>query len=66
MYTYIDTHTHTHTHIYHCAGHLKLTQHCKLTILQLNFCFKGTGEYVSTILSSVPFLLEGGSVHVSV
>ena len=38
MYAYIDIHT--HTHIYHCAGHLKLTQHCKLTILQLNFFFK--------------------------
>ena len=31
------THTHTHTHIYimtHLTVQLKLTQHCKLTILQ--------------------------------
>ena len=42
MYIYIYIHTHTHTHIYiyiyelnHLAVYLKLTQHCKSTILQL-------------------------------
>ena len=34
-YIYIYTHTHTHIELNNFAVHLKLTQHCKSTILQL-------------------------------
>ena len=30
------THAHAHTHIWHFAVHLKLTQHCKLTVLTIH------------------------------
>ena len=35
VYIYIYTHTHTYMKLNHFAVHLKLTQHCKSTILQL-------------------------------
>ena len=33
-YTHTHTHTHTHTQLNHSGIHLKLTQHCKSSVLQ--------------------------------
>ena len=42
IYTYMYICIHTHICIYHFAGHLKLTQHYKSTILQRKVKLKET------------------------
>ena len=43
--TWEYTHTHTHTWLSHFAIHLKLVQHCKVTILQLKKFAIEKGEF---------------------
>ena len=63
MYVYIQRETHTHTYVYliYFVVHLKLTQHCKLTILQQNLkntvTFQGTLENISQSLINLAIKL---------
>lgn len=45
IYVYIYRYTHIHTHIYHCAVHLKVIQHCKLTTIIIIFLKEQVNMY---------------------